>query len=1134
MRKQFGSLIFSPTDLIRYLASPYASWMDRFYLEYPDAISPDDDTADQALIAKTGIEHEQTVLAELKSAASGLVEILTVDFAEAHRKTLAAIKAKAPIVYQAALQHEQFAGFADFMILDGAGQYQVWDTKLARSPKPYYAIQLCCYSEMYAKATGNEMPDRVGIILGSKERVELRVEDYIHYYGCVRTGFLALQGDFTGKLADCPEPMPRADHGRWTSHAERYFEDNDHLVRVAGISVGQIKKLKAAGVETLAALSAASGLTVAKLASGTLEKLVAQARLQTETLADRGKDPEAPPRFEVIPDSQDNPMGLAALPPADPSDVFFDMEGYPLAPGGLEYLFGAVFKGSEGGRLEYRDWWAHDRAAEKRAFEGFVDWVFALWRRHPTLHIYHYAAYEVSALRRLSTHHNSRQDEVDELLRHEVFVDLYQIIRHGLRVGESSYSIKAIERLYRPKRSTEVSSGAESIVHYAAWIGSGQPGSWKESTLLKGIRDYNEDDCRSTAELVAWLRHLIRERGVPISASNQALPYAPKEPRPEVIEQQALARQLQNRGDPVSLALADLVEFHRREEKPLWWRMFDRAKATAQELREDAACIEGVTAIGRPTGEAQSLVQRYRFDPAQECKLTPGDRCRVMFPHDLETKFTLVELDVAAGGLALKIGRNTLDQRCDGRFPASGSLLPYEYLSSETIQAALAEIGRTQLSDQLCEPVAALLQRTSPVRRLQDAGESTSEAAVRVTSSMLGQCLVVQGPPGTGKTFTAAHVIQRLLSDGKRVGVASNSHKAIINLLEACGKTVKRDGGVLHGLKVGGDSEGALFKENPQLRHIAQGTKAFRTYSGGIVGGTAWLFTLPEWEGQLDVLFIDEAGQVSLANTIAMARSASNVVLLGDQMQLEQPIQGSHPGDSGLSGLQYALKDVTASKPDLPVFHAVVPADYGLFLAESRRMHPAVCRFISESVYESRLTSHADCARQRIAVPPGTAGHITKEFGIVFNGVEHDGNVQQSDEEVERVVAIYNELLGRPYTASDGTTRRLALGDFLFVAPYNAQVRALQSQLPSGAFVGSVDKFQGQEAPVCILSLCSSFGEYGSRGLGFILDRNRLNVAISRAQCLAVVVADPRIATTPVNSLADMSLVNLFCKLAAQ
>ena len=265
-------------------------------------------------------------------------------------------------------------------------------------------------------------------------------------------------------------------------------------------------------------------------------------------------------------------------------------------------------------------------------------------------------------------------------------------------------------------------------------------------------------------------------------------------------------------------------------------------------------------------------------------------------------------------------------------------------------------------------------------------------------------------------------------------------------------------------------------------------------------------------------------------------------MLLGDQMQLEQPVQGSHPGDAGLSVLYYALKDTEKSKEDAPVSHAVVPADRGLFLGESRRMHPNVSRFISESIYENRLGSIPECANQKIEIP-GSArdsratfgdspkGFIMIEAGIVFSGVEHDGDSQQSQEEVERVKAIYDEMLGRVYTAKDGTTKALELDDFLFIAPYNAQVRALKAALPTGARIGSVDKFQGQEAAVCILSMCSSYGEYGSRGLRFILDRARINVAISRAKCLAIVVGDPRIASSSAGSLGEMMLLNLYCKL---
>lgn len=1133
MRKNADKITYSPSDLVRYVASPFASWMDRYYLENPKAVTPDEETEDQKLIAETGNEHERSMFEEFR-ASTKVVEIPKEDFQAARKATLTAIESHAPIIYQAALNDERFAGFADFVVLDESECYQIWDTKLARSPKPYYAIQLCCYSEMFAVTTGGDLPEKFGIILGTKDRVEFRVEDFIHYYRCVKSKFLEMQDSFTNDIGDRPEPLPGADHGRWTSHADKFFDDSDHLVRVAGITIGQIKKLKLAGITTMAQLAEASRKSVPKLAAGSLVKLVTQARLQCATRDDRAKDADAPARYELLTQfgASGEPVGLATLPPTDPADVFFDMEGYPLVPGGLEYLFGAISVNPKGGDLEFHDWWAHDRNEEKTAFEGFVDWVHKRWKENPKMHIYHYAAYEVNAVSRLSTRHDTRQDEVDDLLRAGVFVDLYKVVRHGLCIGEDSYSIKSVEHLYRPKRTTDVATAMDSIVQYAHWMGSEQSPEWKDSVILKSIRDYNEDDCKSTVELVVWLRKLAAKNGISFlthsigTITNDSS--STKELSPDVIARKEAVDNLRKQGDPLALALADVIDFHRREQKPMWWRMFDRTEATDEELCDDSGCIQGVEATGSPVTEKLSLVQSYSFDPSQECKLKVDDK--VMFAHNIDGKFTVTDLDLENGALKLKMSKKALDEKFKGSFPQVGSLIPDEFVSAKPIQIALTDVGNKHLSNALHAPVTALLTRTVPAEVLQGADETTIKAATRIAGGMSGACLVIQGPPGTGKTYTAAQVITSLLDAGKKVGVTSNSHKAILNLLSACGEAAKESGSTLRGIKVGGEKDEDFFKANPGLQFIQSSKDAVGAYVSGVVGGTAWLFTIPEWEDKLDFLFIDEAGQVSLANAIAVARSAKNVVLLGDQMQLEQPIQGTHPGDAGLSSLQYALKDLKASKEDLPVFHAVVPDDYGLFLGESRRMHPSVCSFVSEIVYEGRLGSHPDTANQRIAVPKN-AKFVTQESGVVFVGVEHDGNIQQSEEEVSRVKAVYDEMVGRPYTASDGKTKDLTIENFLFIAPYNAQVRALQAALPVGARVGSVDKFQGQEAPVCILSLCSSYGEYGSRGLAFILDRNRINVALSRAQCLAVVVADPRIASATAGSISEMMLLNVFCKL---
>ena len=1138
MRKVHGKLVFSPSDLNRYLASPFASWMDRYHFEHPGELEPDETSADQALIAQTGDKHEATILEDYQEAEAGVTVIDRQNPAEARKATREALERKDAIIYQAALELEPFAGYADFLELNPeSGRYEVWDTKLARAPKPYYAVQLCCYSEMLAAMTGDGLPDKFGVILGGGDRQDFRTEDFIHYYRRVKAGFLALQEGFTGKLKDRPEPVPRADHGRWASHADAFFTETDHLVQVAGISVGQIKKLKRAGITTMAGLAKAVRKTVPKMAADTLAKLVEQADLQCQTRDRRKKDPDSPPVFEVLPHIGPNgeAIGLAALPPDHPKDIFFDMEGYPLVSGGLEYLFGACTRelDPKTRKPSFHDWWAHDRAEEKEALEGFVDWAYARWKKNPGLHIYHYAAYEVSAVRRLSTRHDTRQDEVDDLLRNEVFVDLYQIVRQGLRVGGDSYSIKTVERLYRPKRTTEVANAVASIVQYAQWMESGEARTWKKSPILKGIRDYNEDDCFSTVELLTWLRKQAAKHHIPCLPKDPAQEDQPERVLPpDVQERIQLVEKLRKKKDENSQTLADLVDFHRREEKPIFWRMFDRAKATPEELRDDPACIEGVKAKGAPVVEKRSLIQTYTFDPSQECKLAGDKDSMVMFTHALGAKCTLVDLDLGKGVLRIKLGSKALEERLEGEFPSTGSLLLNELVPATAIQKALAEVAGEHLSGTLHPPVAALLERKAPAKQIQKSDESTTEAALRIARGMKGGCLVIQGPPGTGKTYTASHMIAGLIADGKKIGIASNSRKAVVNLIKACFETAAAGKSKLQGVIVGGEPEEELMAKHSGLRHAIQNGDGHSAYAGGVIGGTAWLFCRPEWEGQLDFLFIDEAGQVSMANAIAMSRCARNLVMLGDQMQLEQPVQGSHPGDAGLSALQYALKDLKESQPDRPVYHAVVPPDYGLFLGESRRMHPDVCRFISDSIYEGRLGAHVSCARQKVRVPEQKAGGITREHGIVFLGVEHDGNVQQSDEEVERVVQVCKSLLGRPYTDKEGKTHALKLEDLLFISPYNAQVRALKDALPKGAMVGSVDKFQGQEAAVCILSLCSSAGEYGSRGLAFILDRNRVNVAISRAKCLAVVVADPRIAESEAGSLDEMKLLNLFCKMA--
>lgn len=1134
MQNIAGQLVYSPSDLIRFMESPYSSWMDRYNLEYPKELIPDKNSPEQELVAKTGDLHEQNFLAGLKQQGPVLTIARSPDAAE---QTVAAIQRGDDVIYQAYLKLEPFRGYADFLkrsgaAMDGHPLYEIWDTKLARKTKPYYLVQLCCYAEMLAAVQGL-MPAKVRVALGSGDMPEYATNDFLYFYRQLKQGFLQMMADFNPKQPTAPDP--RADHGRWSSHAQQWLDEQDHLVLVAGINVSQIKKLNLADITTVAQLAKAGEQKIRRLSDDVMQRLVDQARLQIETRELRQSvSPEVivPPVYKVLAPLPEQPRrGLALLPPPSAGDVFFDMEGYPLAERGLEYLFGATTREPKGA-VGFHDWWANDEETEKRAFEDFIDWAHARWKADPAMHIYHYAQYEVSAVRRLMGKHGTREDEVDDLLRNEVFVDLYQIVKQGLRIGESSYSIKAIELLYRGKRSGEVASAGQSMVYYANWIESGESTDWKKSSTLQKIRDYNRDDCESTVQLYDWLR--ARQQDAKIAYLPKSKNVASEERDPEIEAriqaQRDLIRKLEgmiNREDDpnqkrLHTLFLHLLEFHRREEKPVWWKLFSRMAAEPEELKEDLDCIgEAQLLPGKTIQVKLSKAFTYKFDPNQDTKIRPGDRVYAV-PSTAGT-FEVVQLD-EDGTVQVKISDKKLGEAFGGSPPATTSFIPQEHVSPAAMRAAVQDIVRAW-ADSSKAPAALLnfLRREPPVVSdhtgpMQREGEVIEAAAIRSALKMRESTLCLQGPPGTGKTTTAAAMILALVEAGHSVGITSNSHKAIENLLRAC---CEKGGQSFQAIKVGGEPD--IAEAYPQITHVGQPKDSLAIFQGGVIGGTAWLFSRPEWAGQLDYLFIDEAGQVSLGNLVAVSRSATNLILLGDQMQLEQPTQGHHPGESGQSALSYYLQN-----------HATIPATLGLFLPITHRLQPQICGFVSEMIYESRLKPAPGNENRRLK-PTNAAGvQLCPEAGLFYIPVIHEGNVQASEEEVAMVRVLIQELVSREKISSSGKpTGNVTLEDILIVAPYNMQVRRLREVLP-GARVGSVDKFQGQEADIVIVSMCSSYGEYGSRGLEFILDQNRINVALSRARTLAVVVGDPRIATTAAGTIPAMRRLNLYCRLVQE
>lgn len=1130
------------------MGSPFDSWMDRFYLEFPNEVVRDSDPADRLLAARKGDEHEREYLDILRAEGRGIYVVKDRD-ADGKKvpdelrmaETLKAISEGHEVIYQAALFLGEFGGYSDFLVrVDkpsrlGDFQYEVWDTKLATHAKPYFLIQLLCYSEIIEQIQG-VFPEVVQVVLGNKVRLSFRTADFRYIYRQIKSRFLEFQRDFTRD--NRPEPNGSEGNGRWASVAEAWIEAVDHLSQVANIRRTQIKKLETAGIMTLAQLAGSDREHVEKLDPATLVLLKQQAAMQMRTRA------QGHTAFEILPPSVESPRsGLALLPPASPLDVCFDMEGFPYFDGGLEYLFGVVFE--SGGRLEFKDWWAHSAPEEKIAFEGFVDWVYDRWHRDPGMHIYHYGHYEVTRLRKLMGRYGSREMQIDALLRGQVFVDLFKLVRNSVCIGEPSYSIKYVEHLYKEARSADVATASESVVQYQDWLDTRDGDSYETSKILRGIRDYNEEDCVSTWQLVEWLRTLQTQSGygwiAPVidtpdeetesnsSAGRQA------RARSAALAEQMLADASQE-ADPERRRILELfawlLEFHWREARPVFWAMYERSEMTEEQLTDDIDCLAGLERTPKPAAKLarakSTSVYEYRFDADQDTKLTGGKKC--FFAHNLKAKCEIHDIDTEAGIVSLKISDKL-------EAPERLSIIPDDFISAAPIADS---IYRTVYSWRQTGRLRAALfhfLRRSPPRFKADAPAADAESQRRILRDILGgdavdaiklmdgTTLCIQGPPGAGKTYQASRAIVALLQAGKTVGISSNSHKAVSHLMRKVAEKASELNVTFRGVKIKGDEDGTLDGFS-NIGSVKAGKDVFdrAELDYQLIGGSAWAFALDCAAGKLDYLFVDEAGQVSVANLVGMAPCARNIVLMGDQMQLGQPIQGTHPGESGQSTLEYLLQG-----------HATIPDDFGIFLGVTHRLHPDLCRFISDSVYEGRLTAHAR-TEQRVLILPETgdgAEAIVRASGMLYLPVEHEGNTQGSEEEAECVRQLVEQLQRCRRINDDGLAVPVQLDDILIVAPYNMQVRKIKSLLPN-ANVGSVDKFQGQERPIVIISMCTSYGDASPRGLEFLFNKNRLNVAMSRAQTLAVVVGSPQLALARCSSVEQMELVNLYCRIVQE
>lgn len=1109
MQKTENGVLYSAGDLVNFMGCTHATALDLRQLVTPVELPADDDQA--RLLQELGLEHERRFLDRLRSEGRTIIEIDGEgDVHEKAERTRAALREGPDVIFQGAFLDERWQGYSDFLLrVDrpsrlGSFSYEVADTKLSRSARPKHVLQMCIYSELLAREQGID-PRDMHVVLGNGTIATVRVDAVIHYFNFAKERFLGFVrrpparsiGTPCGHCAFC----------RWAHECEEVWETNDDLSLVAGLTRGQADALRAAGLPDIPSLAGCDAdARVQGIGDEVLDRLAHQARLQLHqrTTGERLVEPLPAARGR----------GLERLPRPDAGDMFFDMEGDPLFEGGLEYLFGVVTL--HHGEERFHSFWAHDRDEERVAFQEAVDFMTARLREYPQAHIYHYASYEETALKRLAMFHGTRENEVDDLLREHRLVDLYRVVREAIRTSEPGYSIKNMERFYlNEDRGGEVTTAGDSIVMYERWRHSG------DDRLLAEVEEYNRVDCSSTLQCRDWL---ARMRG-PETAWFEGAPAedgrGAAEERAEAEERVASMTAALLEGEHADeewrRLLVHLLEFHRRESKPAWWGVFSRQDLLFIELLEDAECLAGLEADPDvpPRHEKRSMVHTFRF-PAQDFKLKVGDKPKRA--GSLEPAGEVMAIDEDERTIELKLGpsRNPL---VDG-----DSLIPSGPIGDKVLRAAVyrfAEAVRDGRQDEY-GALVSVLRRDLPRFSGRPAGglvlgegEDPVAGALAALMDLQDSHLLLQGPPGAGKTYTASRVIAALLADGKRVAVASNGHKAINQLLREIEEVVAERGIRCRGIKKSSREDqllgtGGWIEETFDNKDVSD--------EHDLVAGTAWLFARPEHDRAFDYLFIDEAGQVGLANVIAMGVAAANVVLVGDQMQLSQPVQGAHPGDSGLSALQHLLQD-----------HATVPPERGIFLEETRRMHPDLCGFISAAIYDGRLRSAPGMERQSLIVDVARDPEALAPSGLRFVEVESFGCTQRSQVEAERLASTYQALLGQRWSDAHGHEQQIGTEDILVVSPYNMQIELLKRTLPQGARVGTVDKFQGQEAPVVLISMATSSGDDLPRNIEFLYSLNRLNVAASRARCLAVIYANPRLLEVPCNTIEQMQLVNGLC-----
>lgn len=1130
MKAGSASVRLSATDLSNHLVCRHLTALD-LAVAIGSRSAPNWHSPDAWVLQQLGLAHESAYVAHLQGLGLSAVNLRDVmEETRALACTADAMKSGVDVIIQGALGNAYWFGRPDVLrrvqepSLFGAWSYEPYDCKLAMETKGATILQLSLYSDLLSELQGR-CPDSMHVVPPNSLFVpeSYRVLDFAAYYRSVKRH---LEDTVRGQSSDgstYPEPVQHCDVCRWWPECDGQRRRDDHLSLVAGASRLQRKQLQTwdiRSVVSLASMPLPLQRSPERGSKNSYVRVREQARIQVLGRVLRKLE------YELL--SLDEDHGFHELPEPSPGDLFFDLESDPFAAGGgREYLFGIVANDGQA-PPEYTCRWGITAEGERNAFEWFVDFAIKKLEQYPAMHIYHFTGYEPGALKRLMGRYASREDEIDRLLRARVFVDLHALLKRSIRASVEDYGLKTLEPFYSFERKEPLEKARAALRKMQHALELGKVGS-VEAEVARTIEAYNADDCHSALALRDWLE---RERNTMQQAGHAILrPEVKDGATPEkVSERQQRTAELgarlrhgiseepseRDEGQQAVWLLSHLLDWHRRESKAAWWEYYRLAELPDEDLLDERAALAGLHFVERLAIERKIPIDRYSF-PKQESQVRAGDELSAAGASFGE----VVAIDTVGRTVDIKKMKKTAE------FHPQAVFVRDTGPDTDEMADALYRIGSSVAEHGIDGPgpyraARDLLLRKSP--RLSTAegmlvrsDETTVDAAKRIVTVLDDSLLAVQGPPGAGKTFTGAHMICALVQQGKKVGVTATSHKVISTLLEKAAEAATADG--FNGLRCVQKikKEDKPEHDPPYLRTTLKNEETFAAFQAGanVLAGTQWLLSRQDYFEALDVLIVDEAGQMALANVLSVAQSARSIVLLGDPQQLEQPLRGSHPDGAELSALEHFLHGAKT-----------IPSNKGLFLEKTWRLHPELCRFTSEAFYEGRLLSRDGLELQKIEGHPWLSNSH-----LWWVPVLHDSNQNAAEEEVEAVADLVESLLrqGVTWTDDKGVRRPLEVSDMLIVAPYNAQVSDLCARIPGGT-IGTVDKFQGQQAPVVIYSLTTSSPDDAPRGMEFLYSLNRLNVATSRAQAMVILVGSPRLLEPECHSPRQMQLANALCR----